>query len=108
MSERPEDPLNEELWSLIKRIPRGRCASYGAVGRALSTPLSGFLVGRRLRRTPDGADIPWWRVIAQSGQLPVVKLDPYLGMEQAERLRQEGVPFKEERVVDLERCQFDF
>lgn len=49
------------------------------------------------------SDIPWWRVVAKTGKLPVWKRDPALEDEQRERLRSEGVPFLED-MVDLNAC----
>lgn len=77
-----------ELWGLVKRIPKGRVASYGEIGRALKYPASGFQVGRWMARCPDG--IPWWRVVGKTGTLPINKRDPSLSSEQEQRLLQEG------------------
>ena len=35
----------DQLWAVVRSIPAGRVASYGAVGRALEDPASGFMVG---------------------------------------------------------------
>ncbi|MCW5939458.1 MAG: MGMT family protein [Fimbriimonadaceae bacterium] len=80
----------EEVWNVVRSIPLGRVASYGAIGRALRPPLSGRIVGRFMARCPG--DVPWWRVVAQTGELPVGKRDPRLEMEQREILAGEGVP----------------
>lgn len=88
-SDRIQDkPMLEELWTLVRKVPPGRVASYGAVGRALRNPASGFQVGRWMAQCPEG--VPWWRIVAQTGQLPVGKRDPFLASEQALRLQREG------------------
>ena len=81
--------LREELLDLVRAIPRGRVTNYGALGRALSRPVSGVVVGRWLRATPE--DVPWWRVVGKDGRLPIQKRDPGLESLQASRLREEGV-----------------
>jgi methylated-DNA-protein-cysteine methyltransferase-like protein len=86
----------EELWQIVRQIPPGRCASYGDVGRALSSPVSGFLVGRMMARCPD--DVPWWRVVARDGKLPVWKVDPSFENQQVARLVDEGVRVEDGRV----------
>ncbi len=78
----------EELWAVVRSIPAGHVASYGDVGRALRNPASGFIVGRWMTQCPP--DVPWWRVVAKDGRLPVTKRDPHLGSEQERRLREEG------------------
>lgn len=87
----------QPLWDVVRRIPRGRVASYGAVGQALPTPASGYMVGRWMASCPP--DVPWWRVVAKDGRLPVNKRSPELAHEQRERLIAEGVPMLAEGVA---------
>lgn len=79
----------EELYDLVRSIPSGRVASYGALGRALTNPVSGLIVGSWMESCPP--DIPWWRVVGANGAFPVGKRSPGLELEQRERLRDEGV-----------------
>lgn len=89
----------DELWTLVKRIPPGRVASYGKLGRALPNPVSGLIVGKWMARAPG--DVPWWRVVASEGTLPVHRRDPGLAAAQAACLRREGTPFREDGRVDM-------
>jgi methylated-DNA-protein-cysteine methyltransferase-like protein len=82
-------PALENLWCVVRQIPPGRVASYGAVGRALENPVSGYLVGRWMHQCPEG--VPWWRVVAKSGVLPIGKKDPSARQEQRARLEAEGI-----------------
>lgn len=93
-------PLVQELYDWVRRVPEGRCVAYGDLGHALSQPVSGYLVGRWMAACPP--DVPWWRVVAKSGELPVHKRDPALAKEQAELLSKEGIPVHEGRV-DMSR-----
>ncbi len=93
----------EHLWKLVREIPAGRCATYGALGQALPNPVSGKIVGGWMAQAP--ADVPWWRVIAKGGGFPIAKRDPILGLTQKQLLEQEGVPFLGE-VVDLAECEW--
>ncbi len=99
-----EAPHLSELWSLVARIPRGRCAAYGALGRALRNPASGFQVGRWMANCPDG--LPWWRVVARDGRLPIHKRDPRWADEQRRLLEAEGVLIREQKVAE-ESCFWD-
>ena len=74
----------------------GRCASYGDLGSALDHPASGYMVGRWMAQCPE--DIPWWRVVAKDGRLPLHKRDPRLAAEQRRRLEEEGVEFEDDNV----------
>lgn len=87
----------EELWHLVRSIPRGRVVGYGALGRVLDRPISGLLVGRAMARCPS--DLPWWRVVGRDGQILTDKRDPRLGDLQRQRLQSEGVAFVEDYRV---------
>lgn len=80
-----------ELYELVARIPVGRACSYGLLGRSLSGPVSGVIVGKWMASCP--AELPWWRVVAANGSLPVASRSPHLAHEQRERLESEGVLF---------------
>jgi len=87
----------DPLWELVREIPFGKCASYGDLGRALPHPTTGRIVGRWMASCPE--DIPWWRVVAKSGALPLYNRSPHMGADQRSRLEEEGVTFKDEHVV---------
>ncbi len=87
----------EELWALVRAIPSGRVSSYGALGRALERPMSGYLVGRMMARCP--ADVPWWRVVTRDGRLATHKRDPNLADEQRRRLVSEKTPITDGESV---------
>jgi methylated-DNA-protein-cysteine methyltransferase-like protein len=80
---------NDELWSLIGRIPRGKVTSYGEVGKALHNPASGYFVGRWMTNCPP--DVPWWRVVGKNGAILLGKRSPELAAEQESRLKKEGI-----------------
>jgi methylated-DNA-protein-cysteine methyltransferase related protein len=86
----------DELWTIVRSIPAGRAMSYGEVGRALKNPASGYLVGRWMAQCPD--DVPWWRVVAKDGRLPLAKRSPELALDQERRLLAEDVQIEDGRV----------
>lgn len=85
-----------ELYELVARIPVGRVCSYGLLGRSLSGPVSGVIVGKWMASCPP--ELPWWRVVAASGALVVASRSPHLAHEQRERLESEGVAFDGDAV----------
>ena len=86
----------DELWTLVKSIPKGKVASYGQVGRCLSRPSSGYMVGRWMAICPN--NLPWWRVVGKDGQMCTEKRDPELAKIQRERLKKEGVRIVDDKV----------
>ena len=99
-----QDPLVQssltELWDLVRSVPKGYVSSYGAVGRSLKRPVSGYLVGRWMAQCPEG--VPWWRIVTKSGTLAINKRDPHMGLQQRQLLEREGVTFDGE-AVDMAR-----
>jgi methylated-DNA-protein-cysteine methyltransferase-like protein len=89
--------MRDALFELVRRIPRGKATSYGAIGAALEPPISGFLVGRAMRNCPE--DVPWWRVVAKDGSFPTNKLSPDIANDQLRLLKKEKVPIEDLRVA---------
>jgi methylated-DNA-protein-cysteine methyltransferase-like protein len=105
----PPDPIafDRRVWSVVRRIPAGRVASYGQIARLVPLPegvdLQSYLafgprwVGSAMAKCPD--DVPWQRVINAKGE---ISLRP--GAEQQRRLLEaEGVVFDARGRVDLAR-----
>jgi O-6-methylguanine DNA methyltransferase len=80
--------------SVVRRIPRGRVATYGDVAAAAGRPLAHRAVGNIMRETRD-TSVPCHRVIAAGGKLGGYGRDLY-----AKRalLLQEGVTVSGSRV----------
>ncbi|GEL16982.1 MGMT family protein [Pseudonocardia asaccharolytica] len=73
----------EAVRSVVATIPAGETMSYGEVA-ARAGISSARLVGRILAE--DGGDLPWHRVLRADGTCA-----PQVAVEQAARLRAEGV-----------------
>lgn len=85
----------------VRRIPRGRVSTYGAVAELAGLPRRARLVGTVLKHAPDSRTLPWFRVINSSGRISLpVGSDAYL--KQRKKLEAEGVIFRGDRV-DLKR-----
>lgn len=93
-----EGKFHERVFAVVRRVPRGRVASYKLVGTLAGYPRAARFVGR-VMRLARGA--PWWRVVAQDGR--IVIMDPELRREQVDRLEAEGIPVSPEGRVDYER-----
>ena len=92
----------EQIWKTVRRIPKGKVATYGAVAEAAGFPGAARQVVWALRASKR--PLPWHRVLGAKG---AIRLPGESGMEQRLRLRSEGVVFKGDRV-DLKRCEFKF
>jgi len=90
------------VYQAVRRIPRGRVATYGQVASLAGTPRGARAVGWALRALRGGlaARVPWHRVVGYGG-----RISPRAGGGEAlqrARLTAEGVVFRGGRV-DLRR-----
>ncbi|MEO5987405.1 MAG: MGMT family protein [Candidatus Eisenbacteria bacterium] len=92
--------------AVVRRIPRGRVATYGQVAEVAGMPGAARLVGYALHASQPHHALPWHRVLGAGGRLTLAKLDPDTALTQRIRLEAEGVPFVGGGRVDLERCRW--
>ena len=85
----------EKMLATVRRIPRGRVATYGDVAAASGFPGAARQVVWALR---TGKGVPWHRVLGAKGR---ILLPGETGLEQRLRLRTEGIGIHGDRV-DLE------
>ena len=83
-----------DLLKAVRRIPRGKVATYGQVARAAGHPGAARQVVWALR-SPGAAGVPWQRVVGAGGK---ILLPGEAGLEQRFRLIAEGVEFTGARV----------
>jgi methylated-DNA-protein-cysteine methyltransferase-like protein len=78
----------QKIYAAVRRIPRGRVATYGQVARLASLPGQARLVGYALSAIEEGSRIPWHRVVNARGAIsPRSDGSP---MATVQRLRLEG------------------
>ena len=97
----PKLPLSVAIAAAIRRIPRGRVSTYGAVAEAAGYPRCARHVSKVLNQTPG---LPWQRVLGSGGR---ISLPGEYGFEQRFLLEAEGVRFKG-RHVDLAKYEHHF
>jgi O-6-methylguanine DNA methyltransferase len=87
--------------SVVRRIPRGRVATYGDVAAIAGRPGAARAVGN-IMRTCGRPDVPCHRVVAAEG-----RLGGYGGSETVKRalLIEEGVAFSGRRIADLKKAR---
>jgi methylated-DNA-protein-cysteine methyltransferase-like protein len=55
------------IYAVVRRIPRGRVATYGQVARLAGCPGRARLVGFAMAALPDATRVPWHRVVNAQG-----------------------------------------
>jgi methylated-DNA-protein-cysteine methyltransferase-like protein len=83
----------ERIYAVVRRIPRGRVATYGQVSALAGFPRAPRLAGYALHALPHGSPLPWHRVVAAGGKLSLARLSLEGALTQRLRLEKEGVRF---------------
>ncbi|MFZ5879892.1 MAG: MGMT family protein [Chloroflexota bacterium] len=104
----PPNPqiYNQQVWDLVRQVPRGRVATYGQIALMLPPPMGVDFeayramaprwVGAAMAACPD--DVPWQRIINSQG-----KISERPGAErQRALLEEEGIEFVKDRI-DLKK-----
>lgn len=90
----------EQIYRTAREIPRGRVTTYGQIARLLGNPRLSRVVGYAMNGAPE--DVPCHRVVNRFGGLS----DAFRPMGRATHrllLEMEGVGFREDGTVDMER-----
>jgi methylated-DNA-protein-cysteine methyltransferase-like protein len=95
----------DDVYVLVKRIPRGKVSTYGRIAALTPVPRGARGVGWALAGLGhDQAQVvPWWRVINAAGRIS----NERNAALQRELLEAEGVVFDERGYVDLRRYLWD-
>ena len=94
----------QKVYTVVEHIPYGKVTTYGAIAGHLGVRSGARMVGYALNNLLSGSverNVPAHRVVNRLGQLTGRAYFP--GDTMRERLRQEGVAFKEEFTVDIEK-----
>ena len=90
----------QRILDVVRTIPPGRTASYADVAElAIGSRRAARTVGWALPSCP--ADVPWWRVVRATGDLPGVS-----DRAQMRLLRGEGITVRRRQSPELLRSAF--
>ena len=100
----------QQVYQIVKKIPKGRVATYGQIASLISSPRAARMVGWALHLvdTKPELKLPWQRVINAQGMISTTCLEPPAD-QQAYLLKKEGVvvTFKNGNYwIDLNKYQW--
>ncbi|MCK5439121.1 MAG: MGMT family protein [Gemmatimonadetes bacterium] len=87
---------------MVRRVPRGRVATYGHIAALCGKPRAARTVGWALHALPEDADVPWQRIINVHGEISIGKVGIPPELQRA-LLEREGVKFDLDGRVDFAR-----
>lgn len=99
------DRLYRAIYAVVRRIPRGRVATYGQIAELAGFPGGARVAGAALKVSTRADKLPWQRVIGKAGRLRgrIAIHDPVGAAIQRELLGREGVEIGETGLVALDR-----
>ena len=97
-------PVFAAFYAVVRRIPPGRAATYGQIARLAGMPRCARTVGYAMAACRDPS-VPCHRVVDRFGGTKAV-FDTFAPGTQRALLEAEGVVFRADGTVDLERCQW--
>ncbi len=115
MEEKTKIDYRELVYEAVRKTPKGHVSTYGTIAKYVK--VSPRMVGWALHRNPDPETIPCHRVVDRNGKLAENFAFSSRGRrasgpggwkEQKRRLLKEGVKFKKNGRVDLDRFGYSF
>ena len=101
MSAVTDEDVVYDILSVVSEIPYGKVATYGQIARLIGRDKNARLVGKVLSRADYYGDYPCHRVVNHAGRLAPAFY------EQRQLLMAEGVSFKENGYVDMEKYRWE-
>jgi len=62
-------PAYERIWSMVRRIPRGKVATYGQIAELAGMEGHARQIGYAMHALPPKSNVPWHRVINSRGEV---------------------------------------
>ena len=92
----------EKIYEQVRRIPRGKVATYGQIAMLAGNPRWARVVGYALHSNPNPNEIPCYRVVNRNGE--VANSFAFGGGDvQRQLLQMEGIEFDENGRIDLKK-----
>ena len=95
------DSPTKRIYEAVKKIPKGRVATYGQIAALIGRERNARLVGKVLSVADYYGDYPCHRVVNAAGRTA-----PHF-FEQCALLEDEGVEFKENGTVDMKKYKWE-
>ena len=97
----------EDVFDVVRQIPRGRVTSYGAIAQYLGTRLSARMVGWAMNASHIAKPpVPAQRVVNRNGMLSGRHHFP-TPTRMEEMLKKEGIIVKDDVIVDFKKIFWD-
>ena len=103
---RNASPTYRAIYRTVKRIPKGKIATYGQVASLAGVPGAARQVGYALHALKEGNSVPWQRVVNARGAISKRSSGWSAEIDQRLLLEAEGVKFDAVGRIQLARFQW--
>ena len=102
-SGKKDESFFEQVFDVVRLIPKGRITSYGAIAAALGTKLSARMVGWAMNASHSmKPKVPAHRVVNRNGMLSG-KMHFAYPEQMQELLEKEGTKVVDDKVIEFEK-----
>jgi len=97
----------EDVYDIVRQIPKGRATSYGAIAKYLGTKMSARMVGWAMNAAGDAKPkVPAHRVVNRNGMLSG-KAHFATPTQMEELLKKEKIIVKDDKIQDFDKVFWD-
>lgn len=96
----------QDVYAVVRLIPKGRVTSYGAIAKYLSSPKASRMVGWAMNNAHCLPDVPAHRVVNRNGML-TGKMHFSTPNKMEELLLSEGVEVKDDQIINFKAKYWD-
>lgn len=105
MDEKKPTPFTLKVMGVIKKIPRGKVATYQQVAGLAGKPHASRGVAWILNSCAEKYKLPWHRVLSSKGKIAFPPLTHNFLM-QKKLLKREGVPAADSGAIEMAKFQW--
>jgi methylated-DNA-protein-cysteine methyltransferase related protein len=96
-----------DVYEVVRKVPRGRVTTYGAIANFLGTKLSARMVGWAMNGAHEvKPKVPAQRVVNRNGMLSG-KMHFATPTHMEELLKKDGIEVKEDTIIDFKKRFWD-
>jgi methylated-DNA-[protein]-cysteine S-methyltransferase len=96
---------DEEVYTLLSKIPAGKVSTYGDVAKAVGHPKAARAIGRIIANNPNPIMVPCHRVVKSNGEIGGFAFGENM---KREILENEGIRFQNRFVENFEEQRITF
>ena len=90
----------ESVYSIVRKIPKGKVATYGQIAALIGQPRKSKIVGWALHKNPYYGEVPCHRVVNRNGELS--PSFAFGGQDNQKKLLEyEGIIFEKDGKINL-------